>query len=126
MGSSVLVVDDVADNRDLVRTVLNHHGYDVREVDSGAAALQVLRTGAVDLVLTDVWMPGMDGFALARAIQDDPQCAGVPVIFYTAHYLAARVLADAEAAGIHRVVTKTGDLVELLDAVTDALGTKQR
>ena len=122
MALSVLVVDDVADNRDLVRTVLAGHGYDVREADGGAAALEALRDSPADLVLTDVWMPGMDGFELARAIRADSAGKVVPVIIYTAHYLAARVLADAEAAGVQRVVTKTGDLGELLDAVADAIG----
>ena len=123
MALSVLVVDDVADNRDLVRIVLADHGYDIREADSGTAALAALRTSPADLVLTDVWMPDMDGFELARAIRADSAGETVPVIIYTAHYLAARVLADAEAAGIQRVVTKTGDLAELLDAVADAIGT---
>jgi len=101
--------------------LLGHHGYDTREADGGEEALKLLSKEPPDLVLSDVRMPGMDGYGLARAIRADPALQSIPVVFYTAHYIAAQNTADAAALGVSRVIEKTGDLGELLDAVADAL-----
>jgi CheY-like chemotaxis protein len=66
--ATVLVVDDQGFNRDLVNTVLRSHGHKILEADSRVAALEVLARLPTDLVLTDVSMPGMDGYQLARRI----------------------------------------------------------
>ncbi|GAB7191824.1 hypothetical protein NUM3379_25320 [Kineococcus sp. NUM-3379] len=65
----VLVVDDALTIRELQRSVLEGAGYHVLTAEDGRAALDVLRTEAVDLVLTDVEMPRMDGFALTAAVR---------------------------------------------------------
>jgi two-component system, cell cycle sensor histidine kinase and response regulator CckA len=117
----VLVVDDRLVNRDLVRTVLEHYGHDTVEAGDGAEALTLLRGQHPDLVLTDVVMPGMDGYQLARAIRSDPASQGIPVLFYTAAYLADEAQATAAANGVSRIVPKTGDLAALIEAVQDAL-----
>ena len=119
--STVLVVDDRAVNRDLVCTVLGYHGYATRAAVGGAAALWAVRSERPDLVLTDVWMPDVNGFELARAMQAERGLQAIPVVFYTAHFLAAPELLEAAAAGIGRIVAKTGDLEELLDAVDEVL-----
>jgi len=121
MTATVLIVDDLAVNRDLVRMVLDHNGYETREADGGAAALRVLTREHPDLVLTDIRMPEMDGYSLARAIKADRALRSIPVVFYTAHYIEAQNIADASAVGVSRIIEKTGDLEELLDAVADAL-----
>src|SRR4051794_27772435 len=86
--ATVLVVDDVAENRDLVTVLLRGHGHETLEANSGLAALDVLARRPADLVLSDVTMPGMDGYQLARHIRSDPATRQIPVIFYTANYLA--------------------------------------
>jgi CheY-like chemotaxis protein len=84
--------------------------------------LELLTSEHPDLVLSDVRMPEMDGYSLARAIRADPALQAIPVVFYTAHYIAEQNLADAAALGVNRIIEKTGDLEELLAAVADALG----
>ena len=94
MGKTVLVVDDMPVNRDLVRTVLGYHGHQTLEARGGAEALALLTHEHPDLVLTDVMMPGMDGFELARAIRADSSTKGIPVLFYTANYLVQESAGD--------------------------------
>ncbi|MGA8845443.1 MAG: SpoIIE family protein phosphatase [Nocardioides sp.] len=83
-ASLVLVVDDNADMRDYVADLLRGDGYDVAAADDGVLALELLRTTAVDLVLSDVMMPHLDGFGLLRAIRSDPTLSAMPVIMLSA------------------------------------------
>jgi CheY-like chemotaxis protein len=117
----VLVVDDRQVNRELVRTVLGYYGHDTLEAGDGAEALALLRRQHPDLVLTDVVMPGMTGYELARAIRSDPASRGIPVLFYTASYLAEEARPIAAAHGVSRITSKTGDLAALIEAVQDTL-----
>lgn len=80
----VLVVDDNADMRDYIAQLLREGGYDVAPAGDGVAALEVLRATAVDLVLSDVMMPLLDGFGLVQAIRSDPALAATPVIMLSA------------------------------------------
>lgn len=117
--ATVLVVDDAAENRDLVRIVLRAHGYDTLEADGGLTALDILARHHVDLVLTDVTMPEMDGFQLARHIRADAATRRIPLVFYTADYLAR--VGDLGDVPI-RLVAKNGDLAALREAVDETLG----
>jgi len=75
----VLVVDDETTVRSLVRSILEHAGYDVLEASDAAEALEILRTNSPEVLLTDIVMPGMNGLALAaHAHQVRPL---MPVIF---------------------------------------------
>jgi diguanylate cyclase (GGDEF)-like protein/PAS domain S-box-containing protein len=79
----VLVVDDDRTMRFLVGEALAPHGLEVVEVEDGAAALEVLRRRVPDLVLLDVRMPGLDGFAVCEEIRRHPAAADVPVMMMT-------------------------------------------
>ncbi len=82
--STVLVVDDAPDIRDLMRTVLEYQGFTVCEAESGQAALDVLAAGPMpDLAVVDVQMPDLDGWGVLSGVRRDPACAGVPVILCT-------------------------------------------
>jgi CheY-like chemotaxis protein len=125
--ATVLVVDDREINRTLVKAVLGYRGHEMMEAGGGAEALELLGQRQPDLVVTDVVMPGMDGYALARAIRAAPHTQRIPVLFYTANYLTVAAPGPlAEGLGIARIVTKNGDLTELLDAVEDALAETAR
>jgi len=79
----ILVVDDVTTTRELQRSILAAAGYEVEGVADGAAALARLNEAHFDLVLTDIEMPVMDGFALTAAIRSQPNLAHLPVIIVT-------------------------------------------
>lgn len=78
--SRVLVVDDNAGTRRLLRGRLERQGHEVQEAAGGREALDLLRSGAFDLVLLDLVMPGMDGFQVLAEMKADAALGGVPVI----------------------------------------------
>ncbi len=80
---TVLVVDDSLTTRTLEKSILEVHGYTVRIAVDGVEALAKLRAELVDLVITDVEMPRMDGFELIEEMKKDPRLARLPVIVVT-------------------------------------------
>ena len=91
----VLVADDNADMRDYLRRLLVPH-FDVETVSNGVEALQAIRRTKPDLLLSDVMMPGTDGFALLHAIRTDAALSGLPVIL-----LSARAGDEAKVEGLN-------------------------
>jgi PAS domain S-box-containing protein len=94
-GGRVLLADDNADLRAYVGRLLQNRGYLVDPVPDGLAALAAMRAHRPDLLLTDVMMPGMDGFGLLAAIRADPALADIPVIM-----LSARAGEEAQVEGL--------------------------
>ena len=92
---TILVVDDVPDNIDVLSGLLRPH-YRVRAATSGERALQIARTlPHPDLILLDIMMPGMDGYQVCRELKADPRTRRLPVIFIT-----ARSEVEDEAKGL--------------------------
>jgi signal transduction histidine kinase len=85
----ILVVDDNADMRRYLKRILQEH-WKVETATEGMVALTRIRKSAPDLVIADLMMPGLDGLGLLRALRDDANCAGVPVMV-----LSARANEDA-------------------------------
>lgn len=86
MESDVLVVDDSAAIRKILQRVLRQTGMAIRnihEAGNGQEALDLLRAQSVDLVLTDINMPKMDGIQLLAAVKASPQWRAVPVVMIT-------------------------------------------
>ena len=83
-GAKILVVDDVAANRNLLCRTLESAGYAVSAAPSGEIALEVARLDVPDLVLLDIMLPGLDGFEVCRRLKADEKTRSVPVIFITA------------------------------------------
>jgi PAS domain S-box-containing protein len=90
----ILLADDNADMRDYLRRLLGQH-WTVEAVADGAAALTAARARVPDLVLADVMMPGLDGFALLQALRADPHTRQVPIIL-----LSARAGEEARIEGL--------------------------
>ncbi len=82
-GADVLVVDDEPDCLRLMTGVLQDAGFKARGAISGELALQAVARQKPDLILLDVLMPGLDGYALCTALREDPACQGTPIIFLT-------------------------------------------
>ena len=82
-NQKILVVDDEQDLLEILKFNLETEGYEVQTATSAEEA-QTLDIASFDLLLLDVMMGGMSGFALARLLKDDPQTARVPIIFLTA------------------------------------------
>jgi eukaryotic-like serine/threonine-protein kinase len=103
--ATVLVVDDDEANRDLLAERLGEVGLRVVAADSGRRALEVVETGAVDLVLLDITMPGLDGFDTLRALRGRRSAAELPVIMVTGRDEADDVV-EALELGANDYVTK--------------------
>jgi len=79
----ILVVDDEPTNIRLLERILRTE-YEILEAESGNRALEIVVTEPVDLVLLDVMMPIMDGFAVCHALRKNPETREIPVIFISA------------------------------------------
>jgi CheY-like chemotaxis protein len=88
----VLAVDDVSMNLRTMKVILEGT-YDVRVAKSGQLALDLLKTGQIDLVLLDIEMPNMSGFEVIDNMKRIPECRDTPVIFITAHATPDLILA---------------------------------
>lgn len=118
---TILVVDDSMTTRSLEKSLLEAHGYEVLVAVDGVEALAMLRARPVDLVITDLMMPRMDGFQLLEQIRKDKTLAQLPVIVVSS--MESR--ADQErglALGADAYITKRKfDQRELLDTVRQIL-----
>src|SRR5262245_31769245 len=76
----ILIVEDDTDSRDLLRQMVASFGATVRVAEGGQEALAVASAWTPDLILADLRMPGMDGFALLSRLRDDPRLCGVRVV----------------------------------------------
>lgn len=90
MSQSVLVVDDEPTARSMLRLILVRAGYYVREAKDGYEALEAVKREMPDLMILDIMMPGIDGFAVCEALRNEDKSADLPIIM-----LSAR--ADAES-----------------------------
>ena len=82
----VLVADDSAEMRALIREVLEREGYEVITVGSGGGALRAMSSRRPDLVITDLLMPGMSGFSLRTLMLRRPDLADIPVMVLSAYW----------------------------------------
>lgn len=123
-SGSILVVDDQAANLRVVSTLLSRHGYEVITADSGEEALAIASEQTPDLMLLDMIMPGMDGFALLEQIKQRPELLRLPVVFLTAAH-DRELLLRAFDAGAVDYVTKPFMPEELLARVNAHVGLKQ-
>ena len=84
---TILYIEDNADNRKLVRRVLEADDYTVDEAPTASAALKYLETGTPSLILMDISMPDMDGYTLTANIKAKPRFAQTPIIAMTANVM---------------------------------------
>ena len=120
----ILVIDDDYVTRLLLQEILASKGYDVVVAEDGEGGLSKARTERPSLVITDVLMPGLDGFQFLREAQKDSYLAGVPVIFYTGSYLDRKDEELARELGVARYPIKPVMPEILLATVQEVLEEK--
>jgi PAS domain S-box-containing protein len=117
----VLAAEDNATNQLVLRTLLGQMGVEVMIVDDGQAAVEAWREADWDLILMDVQMPVMDGFAAARAIRDIERreaLSATPIIALTANAMSHHIEACLEA-GMTRLLPKPIDIRQLAEALSE-------
>lgn len=117
--SSILVVDDEADNRLNLADILSDLGYRVDTAADGRTALELLRRQRYDVALLDLMMPGMDGAALYGELKKvHPETVALIVTAFPNHPRAEAAL----AAGVWKLVPKPVEFPQLLALVEEAIG----
>ena len=119
----ILIVDDYANGRQVLRERLEMQGFACQEVEDGSAALTAIQTKCFDLVITDNEMPVMTGIQLLQYLAERPEDQPPPVLFLTGH--PSNELSNAaQAAGACAVLEKPYKDQELISEITRILETR--
>lgn len=118
--TKILIVEDNAENREMLSRRLERRGYSVVCAVNGIDGVEAVRTEAPDLVLMDLSLPAMDGLEATRRLKADEDTRGIPVIALTAHAMVTD-RASALEAGCDDFDTKPVDLVRLLEKMARLL-----
>ncbi|MGA8903264.1 putative bifunctional diguanylate cyclase/phosphodiesterase [Bradyrhizobium sp.] len=120
----LLIVDDISDNRSILKRRFERRGFDVAEAESGLIAIDLIEKGAFDLVLLDVMMPGMDGMETLKRIRSRKSASALPVIMVTAKSESDNIV-DALEQGANDYVTKPVDFAVALARVNTQLSRRR-
>ncbi len=115
--TKVLIAEDNAVNRELLRELLESRGYTVFEACDGQEALHMIEQTQPDLLLLDIGMPVLDGFAVVRKIRENPRLAKLPVVAVTAYAMRddREKILNAQFDGYLSKPVNSGSLTEELD-----------
>ena len=119
--TSILAVDDSASMRQMVSFTLKSAGYDVTEAEDGVVALDKAKSGAFDLVITDVNMPNMDGITLIGELRKLPNFKFTPLLMLTTESSSDKKMAGKNAGATGWIV-KPFNPDQLLAVIQKALG----
>jgi diguanylate cyclase (GGDEF)-like protein len=120
----LLIVDDVSDNRTILRRRFERRGFDVLEAETGFAALELIDKDSFDLVLLDIMMPGIDGIETLKRIRGQKSASALPVIMVTGK-TASENIVDALQLGANDYVTKPVDFAVALARVETQISRKR-
>ena len=119
--TKVLIADDIEQNRYFIEALLKGHGYEVLSAGNGEEALNIAKSEPVDLIVTDILMPVMDGFTLCREIKKDDNLKEVPFIFFTATYTDEKDSDFGLSLGADRFLVKPMEPEDLMAAIEETL-----
>jgi two-component system cell cycle response regulator DivK len=119
-SARVLLVEDVADTREMYADYLRHCGFVVTTATNGAEALDAARERIPDLILMDAAMPGLDGWTATKLLKNDPATRDVPILILTAHVFTEH-RTKAQEVGADGFIGKPCMPDELAREVTAAL-----
>jgi two-component system, cell cycle response regulator DivK len=120
MSKRILVIDDIEDNRVILRDLLTTGGYDVIEAGTGEEGVSAAERYVPDLILMDIQLPGLDGYAATRRIKSNPTLRPIPLIAVTSYALSGDDV-KAYEAGCDGYVTKPFSPRALLAKVREYL-----
>ena len=123
MPEKILVIEDNEQNRILMRQILTHHGYEALEATDGLTGLEMARAHLPALILLDIQMPVMNGFAVIRELRNDPELRKIKAIAVTSFGMSDRE--RALQAGFDEYVTKPIDTRKFPELVKQVLSRVQ-
>jgi diguanylate cyclase (GGDEF)-like protein len=124
VGARLLIVDDIRDNRVLLRRRFERRGFEIVEAESGLAALELIDKESFDLVLLDIMMPGIDGIETLKRIRQQRSASTLPVIMVTGK-TASENMVEALQLGANDYVTKPVDFAVALARVEAQISRKR-
>lgn len=117
----ILVVEDVPNILDLLDITLRFKGYKVIKARNGQEALELMEGQMPALIITDILMPTMDGYAFVQKLRTNPKTMQIPVIFLSATYVTPEDKAFAMSLGASRFIEKPIDTEDFLLTVAELL-----
>ena len=125
---TVLVIEDDLPARKLYAGMLKDEGFDVAEAHNGLQAVEKAAELLPQVIVTDLGLPGIDGFEVCRRIHRDDRTKHIPVLAITGRYVSDADMARAQREGCHSVLVKPVDAEHLVAKVKGALrdGTRKR
>lgn len=121
MPKTVMVVDDAESMRGLVSITLNNAGYSTVEAESGMDALEKLSVQPVNMIISDVNMPGMNGIELVKQLKSNPSHKFIPVVMLTTHK-TDDMKRQGQAAGAKAWIVKPFKPETILKVVQKIIG----
>ncbi|PLX93722.1 MAG: DNA-binding response regulator [Desulfuromonas sp.] len=118
LTARILIIDDERDNREALTLLLRGQGYDVHDVGTAEAALSLLKKGAFDVIITDLFLPGLSGIDLLKRVKSN--APGTDVILITGH-ASAETAVEAMKEGAFDYVTKPFNFDKLKIIISKAL-----
>jgi len=117
----ILVVEDVPNVLELLEVTLSFKGYPVITARNGQEALEVLKKEHPALIISDILMPKMDGYAFVQRLRTQPETRNIPVIFLSATYVTPEDKGFAMSLGAARFIEKPIDTEEFLLTIAELL-----
>jgi len=117
----ILIVEDIPHILELLEVTLKFKGYEVITARNGAEALNALLSEKPALILTDILMPRLDGYALAQEVRSNPETRDIPIIFVSATFITPEDKEFAMSLGAVRFLEKPIEASELLLTVAEVL-----
>ena len=118
----ILIVDDNGKNRELLRATLQDYGHETLEASNGLEALEILEASSFDALISDVLMPGMDGYRLCSAIRRNEKTKHLPIIIVSSLYTSVADEQAALKAGADRFLARPTSGPALLAALDEVCG----
>jgi len=125
MTEKILIVDDVSKNIQILGNILSQKDYQIAYAQSGQQALDICDVQDFDLILLDIMMPGMDGYAVCNQLKSNSKTSDIPIIFLTAKADMDSIIQGFETGG-QDYITKPFNAAELLARVNNHLLIKRQ
>lgn len=117
----IFIAEDDENSRVLLESAFEMNGYEVESAENGKLALERIHREPPELIISDILMPEMDGYALCQAVKADEQLSEIPFIFYTATYTDPQNKELALSLGVARFIVKPLEIYRLLNEIQTVL-----
>src|SRR5438552_1532385 len=120
--ATILIIDDRPMNLEFLCMILQFMNHQYLKAENGVDGLEKLKQHQVDLIISDILMPYIDGYEFARIVKLEPKYQPIPIIFYTAIYRKEEANMLAKDLGVQFVISKPADPQLIIDTINMALG----